>query len=127
MPATVTDAPADHSLDLARYFEFVPASGEARRAIRVAGTRVGVEFVLRDYWAGASAEELALRFPSLSLEQIHALITYYLARREEMDVYLAEVWRDAQHDADVAQEVSTSFARELRERLMQARAAKLTG
>lgn len=124
MSAPITDAPAHHSVDLARYFEFTPAAGETRRAIRVAGTRVGVEFVLRDYLAGASAEELALRFASLSLEQIHALITYYLARREEMDAYLAEVWLDTQRDADVSLASPTPFARELRERLIQARASR---
>lgn len=125
MTAPVVAAPANHSLDLARYFEFIPAQGDARRAIRVADARVGVEFVLRDYLEGASAEALALRFPSLSLEQIHALITYYLARKEEMDTYLAEVWRDAEQDADAALASPTSFEHELRERLIKARSAKL--
>jgi len=111
------------TLDLAQYLEFIPTHDDARRAIRVAGTRVGVEFVLRDYLNGASPEELALRFPTVSLEQVYALITYYLARRAEMNAYLDEVWRDASNDAETHDAVSNTFAVELRNRLTQVRTA----
>jgi uncharacterized protein (DUF433 family) len=73
MSALASGTPPTGSLDLTRYLEFIPARDGARRAIRLAGTRVGVEFVLRDYLNGASPEELALRYPTVSLEQIHAL------------------------------------------------------
>ena len=74
---------------LQAYFQFVrSASDDTLLAIRLAGTRVGIEYVLRDYLQGASPEELALRFPTLSLEQIHATITYYLAQRAEVSRYL---------------------------------------
>ena len=36
-----------------------------------------------------SYAELAERFPTLSAEQIHAAILYYLNNRERMDAYLA--------------------------------------
>jgi uncharacterized protein (DUF433 family) len=61
-------------MELESYFEFI---GED--AIRVAGTRVGIETILRDYEAGAGPEEIVLHYPTLSLEQVHATITYYLA------------------------------------------------
>ena len=113
-------------LDLVRYFEFIPAQTGGRRVIRLAGTRVGVEFVLRDYSNGSSPEELALRFPTVSLEQIHALITYYLARKDDMDAYLEEVWHDAERDAQATDSAPSSFALELRRRLAQTRAVKHT-
>jgi uncharacterized protein (DUF433 family) len=42
---------------------------------------VGIETVVRDYWEGASPEEIARRYPTLTLEQIHATITYALANQ----------------------------------------------
>jgi uncharacterized protein (DUF433 family) len=37
-----------------------------------------------------SAEEILLKYPSLNLTDIYAVITYYLWHREEVDRYLAE-------------------------------------
>ncbi len=115
---------SESQLDLTQYLEFIPANNDARRAIRVAGTRVGVEFVLRDYLNGASPEELALRFPTVSLEQIYALITYYLARQSEMNAYLDEVWQDASRDAAANDSATNTFAVELRNRLTTMRPAR---
>lgn len=83
-------------MELERYFDFI-----AEDAIRIAGTCVGIETVLRDYRARASPEEIVLRYPTLSLEQVHATITYYLANREATEAYLervhqlrAEAWQE---------------------------------
>jgi hypothetical protein len=90
-------------------------------AIRLAGTRVGIEYVLRDYLQGASPEELALRFPTLSLEQIHATITYFLAQRAEVSRYLGHVWQRQQMDAEKADVNPSPFLISLRNRLESAR------
>lgn len=81
------------------YFEFLD-SGE----IRLKSTRVGIEIVLRDYLGGAGPEEIVLRYPTLSLEQVHATILYYLHNTEELDDYLKEwkeqgeaAWQEQQH------------------------------
>jgi uncharacterized protein (DUF433 family) len=85
-------------MDLEKYFEFIN-----NESIRVAGTRVGIETILRDYRRGASPEEIVLHYPTLSLEQVHATITFYLASRERVDNYLQktkqrdeEAWREQQ-------------------------------
>ena len=49
-------------MELKDYFEFID-----NEKIRVAGTRVGIETLLRDYQEGASPEEIVLRYPTLSL------------------------------------------------------------
>ena len=49
-------------MELEGYFEFIGVD-----AIRIAGTRVGIETVLCDYREGASPEEIVLRYPTLSL------------------------------------------------------------
>jgi len=67
-------------LVLESYFESLD-SGE----IRVKGTRVGIEIVLRDYLQGAGPEEIVLRYSTLSLERVHATILHYLCNTEGLN------------------------------------------
>ena len=84
-------------MQLEDYFDFrVPDE------IRIKGTRVGIEIVLTEYLHGRTPEEIALNFPALSLEQVHASLTYYLHNRDAMDRYLAR-WRAFGTDARAAQ------------------------
>ena len=101
-------------MELETYFEFV---GED--AIRIAGTRVGIETVLRDYRTGASPEEIVLHYPTLSLEQVYATITYYLGNQGKVMAYL-ELVRQRQEGAWQEQQRHPSdFVRSLRQRLEQ--------
>ncbi len=71
-------------MKLEDYFDFL-----APNDIRLKGHRVGVETILFDYLEhGLSAEEIALRYSTLSLEQIHATLAYYWRHQTEMDAYL---------------------------------------
>ncbi|HUG90726.1 MAG TPA: DUF433 domain-containing protein [Planctomycetaceae bacterium] len=45
---------------------------------RVAGTRVGLESIIHAYNEGESPEAMVLSWPTLSLEQIHGAIAFYL-------------------------------------------------
>jgi len=103
-------------VELESYFDFV-----TEEAIRVKGTRIGIETVVRDYLQGASPEEIVLHYPTLSLEQVHATITYYLANRDKVGLYMARV-RQLQEEAWLEQERHPSeFVQSLRERLEQQR------
>jgi uncharacterized protein (DUF433 family) len=102
-------------MSLERYFEFA-GEGE-NEAIRIAGTRVGIETVVRDYLAGASPEEIVLRYPTLTLEQVHATITYFLAHRPEVEAYVARVDRDLEAGWEGQQRHPPGIVRSLRERL----------
>ncbi len=47
--------------------------------------------MLYDYLnLGLSPEEIALRYPTLSLELVYATITYYLHKRVQLDRYMRE-------------------------------------
>ncbi len=59
--------------------------------IRIKGHRIGIEDVLLLYLDGYSPEEIAARFPTLRLVEIYATITYYHARRAEVDAYLTRL------------------------------------
>jgi uncharacterized protein (DUF433 family) len=67
-----------------------PLSVDDDGVLRVGGTRVRLETVINAFQAGYAAEDLLLKFPSLQLTDIYALITYYLWHRAEVDAYLTE-------------------------------------
>ena len=71
-------------MQLEDYFDFVSTD-----EIRLRGTRIGVEVVLSEYVDGVLPEEIVLNYPPLSLEQVHASITYFLSHRSAMDQYLS--------------------------------------
>ena len=77
-------------------------------AYRVAGTRVSLDSVVYAFNDGQSPETIAQFFPVLELEQVYGAITYYLAHRSEVDIYLEQGRRDyeaarkAERDADPA-------------------------
>lgn len=77
-------ATAGHKLE--DYFDFSEPG-----IIRIKGHRLGIEHVLEYFRAGYTADEIAKEFPGLSLEKIHATITYYLCHRTEVDAYLTRL------------------------------------
>ena len=53
------------------------------------GRVVGIETILYDYiYRSRSPEDIVAQYPSLTLEQVHATITYYLHNKEKVTAYL---------------------------------------
>ncbi len=74
-------------MQLDDYFSFL-----APNDIRVKGTRIGIETILTDYLElGLFAEQIAARYPSLTIEQVYATLTYYWRNRPQVDAYLRTV------------------------------------
>jgi uncharacterized protein (DUF433 family) len=63
--------------------------------IRVTGTRVSLDTVVGAYKQGSSPEGIIDRYPSLKLQDVYAVIAYYLANQEAVDAYIAEHEREA--------------------------------
>jgi uncharacterized protein (DUF433 family) len=106
----------DNQHPMENYFDFLSPDD-----IRIKGTRVGIETILDDYLGGASPEEIAARYRTLTLEQVYATITYYLHKQEEIDKYLAR-WRAYTEAAWQKQQRNPpEFVRELRERIQRTR------
>jgi uncharacterized protein (DUF433 family) len=57
-------------------------------AMRIKGTRVGLEHLISAYNEGYTAEELAMQYRTVALEQIHGVLAYYLANKTAVDEYL---------------------------------------
>jgi uncharacterized protein (DUF433 family) len=74
-------------MQLEDYFDFL-----APDDIRIKGHRIGIDNILDYYLEGYTPEEIVANLPTLSLEQVHATITFYLHNRAVMDAY-CHVWR----------------------------------
>ena len=56
--------------------------------IRVAGTRIGLFDIVRDYGSGLSAEQLHQRYSHIPLPTIEKVVSFYLQNRSEVDAYM---------------------------------------
>ena len=77
--------------------------------IRLKGHRIGIDRILFDYKDGLTPEEIALRYPTVSLEEIYATITYYWRNRDALDEFLraiedheARLWREQEANPHLA-------------------------
>lgn len=85
----------------------------------VGETRVPLDTVVGVYGMGTSPEEIVRRYDTLRLSDVYAVISYYLANRQEVDDYLSE--RRA-HAEQVRRENQAHFPTEgLRETLLARR------
>lgn len=58
--------------------------------IRITGTRVTLDTVVGAFNDGATAEEIAQQYPSLSLADVYSVLGYYLHRKSSVDAYITE-------------------------------------
>jgi uncharacterized protein (DUF433 family) len=72
----------------------LPLREDEHGVVRVAGSRVTLESVVTLFDRGATAEEIAQSFPSLSLGDVYAVLTYVVARRADIETYLARRHRE---------------------------------
>jgi uncharacterized protein (DUF433 family) len=89
---------------------------------RVGGTRVRLDTVIAAYLNGCTPETIQDKYPSLTLPDIYAVVTYYLRHEKEMDDYLA-LRRPAIEEAEREMEERFPSAN-VRERLIARRTAK---
>ena len=95
--------------------EPVPLRTDDQGVIRIGSTRVRLDTVVAAFETGASAEEIAEDYP-LQLDDVYAVITYYLRHQDEVQTYLD---RRRRHAETVRLENRSRFdQRGLRERLV---------
>src|SRR5260370_38445551 len=63
---------------------------DAGGEIFLAGHRVTLYHVIKDYREGYSAEALAAAYPTLPLALVHKVLAFYLENQPEVDRYVAE-------------------------------------
>jgi uncharacterized protein (DUF433 family) len=106
-------------MDLVIEPQSVPLHKTAEGAVRVVGTRIGLDVVVAHFNSGKSPESIAASMPALSLGDTYSVLAFYLRHREAVDEYLAEQDREA--DALQAKVEAHPTYQQLRERLMARR------
>ncbi len=69
--------------------ESLPLATDADGVVRVGGTRVTLDSIYSSFQQGASAEQIALDYPSLELCDVYSVIGYILRHSYEVQQYLA--------------------------------------
>jgi uncharacterized protein (DUF433 family) len=102
----------------------IPLSLDERGLYRIAGTRVTLDCVVEMWLEGATPEEIVEHYDALQLDDIYAVITYYLRHQQEVDQYLAQ-----QHaESDAAQrDLNSIFPSELLNKIVKAKRMRMTG
>lgn len=94
----------------------LPLALDKNGVARVSGTRVTLDTVVRAFTRGATAEEITQQYPSLSLSDVYATISYYLQNRDEVEKYLE---KRRKHAKAVKRENQKRFDQSgIRERLL---------
>ena len=97
----------------------VPLKADAHGVIRVGGTRVSLDTVVGAFHRGATPEEIAQDFSSLTLGDVYATIAYYLQNRAAVNAYLQE---QQQKGLQIQQQMEAAFdPTGVRERLLARR------
>lgn len=87
----------------------LPLKMDEHGAIRVSGTRVTLDTLIARYHQGDTPEAIHEGFDVLSLNDIYAAISYYLAHRDEVDAYLRRREEEAER---IRREVEASYTPE---------------
>jgi len=68
----------------------LPLTEHEDGVIRIGGTRVTLDTLVYAFREGCSPEAIAEQYPTVSLSDVYAAISFYLGRQEEVDAYLAQ-------------------------------------
>ena len=81
---------------------------------RIGGTRVSLDSIVYAYRRGASPESIQRSFPSLTLEQVHGALAFYLSHQTEVDNYLAQGEREFEELQETSHETHSDWYEKLR-------------
>ena len=90
--------------------------------VRISGTRIPLERVIRSFLAGSTPEQIAQDYDALAIEDVYAVISYFLHHRGEVEVYLGAARQEARTIQDESEQVWSPA--EIRARLLARRSAK---
>jgi uncharacterized protein (DUF433 family) len=68
----------------------VPLRADPDGTIRIGNTRVLLEIVIHAFQRGETIEGIVQSYPTLKLEDVYAVIAYYLQNQAEVDEYVRQ-------------------------------------
>ena len=87
---------------------------EIEGVYRIGDTRVSLDSLVYLFREGLSAESMVESYPSLTLEQVHGALAFYLAHRADIDRYLAEGRRVAEQEHKLSRHDNAELIARLR-------------
>ena len=88
-----------------------PYLDEEDGALRIKGTRVGIETIVSNFNEGLSPEQIARGFPRVTLAQVYGAIAYYLDNKQLIDDDMAESQRELDKIPPLSESNPELFAR----------------
>jgi len=79
----------------------------------VIGSRVSLDSTAYGFLDGNSPEGILESYPTLTLEQVHGSLAFYLANRAEIDAYLAKGEREAEKMREISRAENPLLYRKL--------------
>lgn len=97
----------------------VPIRTDEYGRVLIGNTRVTLDLVIHQFQKDETPEAIQQHYDTLTLDEIYAVITYYLQNRTEVDAYMREV-EAAEEQARREWETNPNeVSRALREKLRQ--------
>lgn len=109
-------------MDIAKT-QTIPLRTDQDGVIRVANTRVRMATIVHAFYEGCTPEEIVSQYPSLSLADVYAVISYYLNDQITLDAYLAQ--QQATSDRIRQEMINKPDYQRFREQLIKRREKKL--
>ena len=81
---------------------------------RIGNTRVSLDSLVYLFREGLSAESMVESYPSLTLEQVHGALAFYLAHRAVVDAYLREGQQMSEREHEVSRQGNAELIARLR-------------
>jgi uncharacterized protein (DUF433 family) len=100
----------------------IPITMNADGVLHIIDSRVTLDTLVSAFQDGATAEEIAQQYPSISLADIYSVIGYYLRRQPEIDAYLARRRCEAEQIRQKSDERCNQSG--IRDRLLARRTAR---
>lgn len=105
-------------MDVLETIQTIKLAKTSDGTIHIGETRVALESVVHHFSLGATAEQIAQKFPSLKLAEVYGVISYFLDNHEEVAKYVLR----QESDSDTVQsETESKFQSEisaLRQRIL---------
>jgi uncharacterized protein (DUF433 family) len=102
----------------------IPLRTDEHGTVHIGNTRVTLDSIINFYLQGESPEDLHNGFPTIPLQDIYAVIAYYLAHREKVDSYLKKRNDEAER---IRQEIEARYPPKVTRADLQARLAAKRG
>lgn len=74
----------------------IPLKKDEHGAFRIGNTRITLDTIIARYQQGHTPEIIHNGFPTIPLNDIYAVIAYYLSHRQQLDEYLRQQEADAE-------------------------------